>query len=132
MSKNPAKQHRNPSKKKGSTMRTSKYDDMSAQELRSEANPAPKQNLPKKSQILVKSTGSTWYWEHHGDGLDCEEMLIDVTGETDSEECQITLVIDGRTQVEELITKLRGALAQESEETKPTDLWDQDELHELN
>ena len=30
MSKNLAKQHRNPSKKKGSTMRTSKYDDMSS------------------------------------------------------------------------------------------------------
>jgi len=96
-----------------------------------QANPGPKRNLPKL--VLIKSIGSTWYWECHENGLDCEEMLIDVTGETDSEECQIRLVIDSRTQVEELITKLRGALAQESEETSaPTDPKAKDELHELN
>ncbi len=99
-----------------------------------EANRAPKRKLPQKPQILIKSIGRTWYWEYHGDGLDLEEMLVDVTAETASEKGEIRLVLDSRTQVEELITKLRGALAQESEEETgtPTDPNDKDELHELN
>jgi len=108
-----------------------KKHERSIEHHQSQTNPAPKENLPKKSQILVKTIGPIWFWEYHGDGLDFEEMLIDVTAETDSEECQIRLVIDSRTQVEELIASLSGAL-EESEETKPTDLWDRNELHELN
>jgi hypothetical protein len=87
----------------------------------------PNRNLPKAIQI--KRIGPTWYWEYHGDGLDCEEMLIDVTAETDSEEWAIKLIISSRTQVEELIAKLRGALAENDEATNtPTE----DELHELH
>jgi hypothetical protein len=111
-----------------------KNHERSIEHHQSQANPAPKQNLPKKSQILVKSIGPIWFWEYHGDGLDFEEMLIDVTAETASKEWEIKLVLDSRTQAEEFITKLRGALAQESEEATgtPTDPKDEDELHELN
>ena len=111
-----------------------KNHERSIEHHQSQANPAPKQNLPKKSQILVKSIGPIWFWEYHGDGLNFEEMLIDVTAETASKEWEIKLVLDSRTQAEEFITKLRGALAQESEEATgtPTDPKDEDELHELN
>jgi hypothetical protein len=85
---------------------------------------APNRNLPKVIQI--KRIGPTWYWE---DGLDCEEMSIDVTAETDSEEWAIQLIIGSRTQVEELIAKLTGALA-ESDEAPNTPT--EDELHELH
>jgi hypothetical protein len=92
-------------------------------------NRTPHRNLP--NQILIKGVGRTWYWHYHGDGLDFEEMMIGVTAKTDSEEWEVMLVIDSRAQVEELIAKLKGALAESDEvDNAPTDAWD--ELHELH
>jgi hypothetical protein len=76
------------------------------------ANRAPKWKLPKNSQILIKSIGPIKVWEVHEKGLDFEEIWIDLTAETASEEWETRLVFDNPTQAEEFITKLRGALAQ--------------------
>ena len=87
------------------------------------ANRAPKRKLPKNSQIVIKSIGPIEVWDVHEQGLDFDEIWIDLTAETASEEWETRLVFENPTQAKEFITKLREALAQESEETTgtPTD-----------
>ncbi len=98
------------------------------------ANRAPKRKLPKNSQIAIKSIGPIEVWDVHEQGLDFEEIWIDLTAETASEEWETRLVFDNPTQAEEFITKLRGALAQKTEKKAgtATDPKDKGELHEVN
>jgi hypothetical protein len=99
-----------------------------------EANGGPKWKRGRKPQIAIKSIGRVELWDVHEIGVDFEEIWIDLTVETVSEEWKVKLILDSPTQAEELITKLRAALAQKSEDKTgtETDPNDKGELHEHN